>query len=158
MRPGRGREAKSGHLARALDLAEECLHTGDPPFGAVVVSGSGLVAVGRNVSVSSGNPLRHAEMEALSAYFVKTRGSGEEEPLAVYCSTEPCLMCLGALHWSRISRVVYGGSQAALARVRGYGCRLGRRERNAMFPRIDFVGPLASVRAAAAWNTYFRRA
>ena len=37
----------------------------------------------------------------------------------LYTSTEPCVMCAGAIHWARISRVVFSVSQAMLQAITG---------------------------------------
>ncbi|HSM62251.1 MAG TPA: nucleoside deaminase, partial [Longimicrobiales bacterium] len=41
------------------------------------------------------------------------------EGCTIHCSCEPCPMCLGAIYWARISRVVYACS-AADARNAGF--------------------------------------
>ena len=124
--------SSSRHLKSALDLAEDCLRLGNPPFGAQLVRRDDVLAVGSNVAISSGNPLRHAEIEALFNYFstyndlrVRRRGHVEED-LVMFCSTEPCLMCMGAIHWAGVRRVVFAGSQAELCLIRGYGSYLTR--------------------------------
>ena len=38
----------------------------------------------------------------------------------LYTSTEPCAMCAGAIHWSRIGRVVFALSEVDLYDIVGY--------------------------------------
>ena len=45
-----------------------------------------------------------------------------EEQLAtctVYTSTEPCVMCAGAIYWGNVRRVVYALSEVALYEIAG---------------------------------------
>lgn len=85
----------------AIDLARENVaraHGG--PFGAVLVGGSGRVlSVGVNLVQASGNPVLHAEVTAISL-----AGAGGE---TLFTTCQPCIMCLGAIHWAGIRRVVY---------------------------------------------------
>ena len=94
-------------VAKAIYLSEKSAASGESPFGAVVANQSTVLADGSNRTRSSGNPTQHAELVALNSFFdAKT-----EEPtgiLTLYASCEPCLMCLGAAHYSGIKRIVYG--------------------------------------------------
>lgn len=81
------------------------------PFGAGVFDSTGnLVAVGVNRVEPLGVSIAHAEIVALSlaqgllgTYDLGTRGNFE-----LVTSTEPCAMCLGAVPWSGIRRVICG--------------------------------------------------
>ncbi len=88
------------------------------PFGAVVVevSSGAVVAVGANIVVSGGSSVLHAEMVALmraqrKAGFHKA-GGAEGVPMALYSSAEPCAMCMGAIPWSGVDRVVCAATDA----------------------------------------------
>ena len=97
----------------AVELARENVlcETGGP-FGAVIVeerSGE-LVAVGVNGVERLRSSLAHAEVVALAeaeARLASYSLAAGPERLALYTSCEPCAMCLGAILWSGISRVVY---------------------------------------------------
>jgi tRNA(Arg) A34 adenosine deaminase TadA len=85
--------------------------TGGPFAAAVFETGSGrLLSVGVNLVVPSNACVAHAEIVAL-ALAGRHLGSfhlGLGTRTALVTSTEPCAMCLGALAWSGVTRLVFG--------------------------------------------------
>ena len=94
-----------------LDLAREHVEQGTGgPFGAAVfeTSSGRLLAVGVNLVVASDACTAHAEMVAfaLAGRALGTFDLGAGVPTVLVASTEPCAMCLGAIPWSGVSKVV----------------------------------------------------
>ena len=87
---------------------------GGGPFGAAIFEiGTGkLVAPGVNLVVPSNCSVMHAEMVAiiLAQQRLKTYVLGQEGTarFELVSSTEPCAMCMGAILWAGISRLLYG--------------------------------------------------
>ncbi len=78
------------------------------PIGAVLVDKSGkVVSKAYNQIEKKQTQLAHAEMQVLLKAS-KKMNSWRLSNLVLYVTVQPCLMCLGALYLSRISRVVYG--------------------------------------------------
>lgn len=96
-------------LARAVALASENVAQGGGPFGALVVKDGGIVAEGANRVTAANDPTAHAEVVAIRAACAAI-GSFELEGCDVYCSCEPCPMCLGALYWSRARAIYYAAT------------------------------------------------
>lgn len=94
-------------MARAIALSKQSADRGESPFGAVISNSNRILAEGSNRTKSTGNPTRHAEIEALNSYF-ETHGKVDSNSLTLYTSCEPCLMCLGATHYAGIKRIIYG--------------------------------------------------
>jgi tRNA(Arg) A34 adenosine deaminase TadA len=95
----------------AIDLARRNVEqrTGGPFGAAVFERGSGrLVAAGVNQVETSNCALAHAEMIAiaLAQQAVGCYDLGAAGFLELATSTEPCAMCLGAIAWSGLRRVV----------------------------------------------------
>lgn len=90
----------------AIALARENVARSLGPFGSVVrADASGeVLAVGVNLALPTGNPVLHAETVALS---LANRRLGEPGGVTLFCSCEPCIMCLGAAHWAEVRRVVW---------------------------------------------------
>lgn len=97
-------------LTQAIALATENVASGrGGPFGAVVVRDGEVLATGTNLVTSSDDPTAHAEVVAIRN-ACKALGTFQLDGCEVYCSCEPCPMCLGALYWARPARVVFASS------------------------------------------------
>jgi tRNA(adenine34) deaminase len=95
------------YMQRCLELAHEASAALEVPVGAVLVRDGAILGEGRNRCVATGNPLAHAEMEALAA-ALRTADARRLVGSVMYCSLEPCFMCTGALLHARVARIVFG--------------------------------------------------
>ena len=86
------------------------------PFGAVIAKDGAIVAEGCNQVTSSNDPSAHAEIVAIRAACRKL-GTFSLAGCAIYASAEPCPMCLGAIYWARLDRLVYANTRAAAAAI-----------------------------------------
>lgn len=112
---GRGIEAPATEADRRfMRLALEEAALGDYPFGAVIVGDGAVLARGRNLGKQERDPTAHGEMVAIRR-FLAEHGPDELKGTTLYTSGEPCVMCMGAIVWCGISRVVFGASIAELA-------------------------------------------
>jgi len=96
--------------------------TGGPFAAAVFESDSGrLIALGVNLVTTEALSMLHGEMIALSLAQRKLQTwdlGGQELPaLELVTSTEPCAMCLGAVCWSGVDRVVSGATEIDARRL-----------------------------------------
>ena len=98
-------------MAKAIELAELAYQHDEVPVGAVVVKENKIIGKGYNQTELLGDATAHAEMIALSAAYETTR-SKYLHGATVYVSLEPCVMCAGALMWSKIDRLVFGASDS----------------------------------------------
>ncbi len=104
-------------LDRAVALAETASADGAAgPFGAVVARGERILGEGWNRVVGDHDPSAHAEIVAIRAACA-TLGSHALTGCTIYSSCEPCPMCLGAIYWARLARVVFASSRADAARA-----------------------------------------
>ena len=98
----------------AIDQACAGIDAGQAPFGAVVVRQGKVIAATHNTVWLDGDPTAHAEINAI-------RRAAAVSPTVflpgcvMYTTCEPCPMCLAAIHWSKIERVVYGAAIADAA-------------------------------------------
>ena len=95
-------------MKQALEQAKIAYEKGEVPIGAVVVINERIISRGYNQTEMLNDSTAHAEMIALTAAFSEL-GSKYLSDATLYVTIEPCLMCCGALYWSKIGRVVYGG-------------------------------------------------
>ena len=107
------------HLRMAIGVARSAREHGNHPFGAILVDGEGNEVLAAENSVVTGRDVTgHAETNLVR--FATSRFSPQElAECTLYTSTEPCAMCSGAIHWSRIGRVVYALSEEVLYEIAG---------------------------------------
>ncbi len=111
---GKGLTDVESRMRFVIELARANVEwrTGGPFGAAVFEAGSGhIVGVGVNCVEASNCSFAHAEMLAIAtaqkAVGHYDLGSGEAA-YELVTSTEPCAMCLGAIPWSGVRRVVCG--------------------------------------------------
>jgi len=94
-------------MKQALKEAQIAYEEGEVPVGAVVVIDGKPVARGHNMTEKLNDPTAHAEMIALTSAFSHI-GAKYLPEATLYVTVEPCLMCAGALYWSKVKRIVWG--------------------------------------------------
>jgi tRNA(Arg) A34 adenosine deaminase TadA len=105
------------YMELALSLAQRNMEERKGgPFGAVIVKDGEIIASGSNTVLQETDPTCHAEIVAIRKACEVT-GEYHLEGCTLYSSCEPCPMCLGAIYWSRIDRLVFaaGKEDAAIA-------------------------------------------
>lgn len=102
-------------IREALRLAVESAASGNGgPFAAVVVKDGEIVGRGSNGVTGQNDPTAHAEVQAIRdacRHLDTFRLDGCE----IYCSSEPCPMCLGAIYWARLDRIYYANDRGIAA-------------------------------------------
>ena len=107
--------ADASFLEDAIDLAVENVESGlGGPFAALVVADGAVLATGTNRVTTVHDPTAHAEITAIRA-ACKERGDFELDGCTLYATCEPCPMCLGAIYWARLDRVVYAATRTDAA-------------------------------------------
>ena len=100
-------------MRMALDEARQA----DSPFGTVIVRDGQVLARGRNLRRANDDPTAHGEMTAIHRCLAD-HGSAALQGSTLYTSGEPCVMCMGAILWCRIGRLVFAASVEQLATTR----------------------------------------
>ena len=94
-------------MQKAIDIATQGIEAGQSPFGAVIVKDNEIIAFEHNRVWDNSDPTAHAEVQAIRA-ACKKLGSIDLEGATIYTTTEPCPMCFAAIHWAKISTIVFG--------------------------------------------------
>ncbi|MBU0976679.1 MAG: deaminase [Patescibacteria group bacterium] len=98
------------YLKLAIQKAEDSSRKGLFPAGALVVKADRVVSS----TVSAVFPdYKHSESKAVDEAFEKLGKS--LKGCTLYCSLEPCLMCLTRAYWAGIRRVVYACRRNAVS-------------------------------------------
>ncbi|HBE43822.1 MAG TPA: tRNA-specific adenosine deaminase [Bacteroidales bacterium] len=93
-------------LNRAVGIAVSGIEEGGGPFGAVIARGNEIIAESNNTVVLARDPTAHAEINVIRKASA-ILGTHNLPDCTLYTSCEPCPMCLGAVYWSGIRKVVY---------------------------------------------------
>ena len=86
------------------------------PFGTVIVKNGKIIATGVNEVTKSNDPTAHAEMIAIRNACEKLN-SFQLDGCDIYCSCEPCPMCLGAIYWARPKSIYFANSKKDAAEI-----------------------------------------
>jgi len=96
-------------MQQALKEAVLAYEADEVPVGAVVVINNKIISRGHNQVELLNDSTAHAEILALTSAY-NFLGAKYLPEATLYVTVEPCLMCCGALYWSKIGRIVYGTS------------------------------------------------
>lgn len=97
-------------LREAIRLSEENVKSGGGPFGAVITRDGKIISRAGNKVLSTNDPTAHAEVNAIREASEKL-STFDLSGCTIYCSCEPCPMCLSAIYWARIERIVYSNQR-----------------------------------------------
>lgn len=103
------RPTGAGH-ERFMWLAVEQAHRNPKwPFGAVIAHTRTGEILGSGVNTGTDSPLLHGEVVAMNDY-VRRQGNQGWADATLYTTGEPCSMCMSAMAWANLRRVVWASS------------------------------------------------
>ena len=95
------------YMERALREADRAAEQDEVPVGAIMVHQDTLIARTYNSCILLTDPTAHAEILAITS-ATQALNCRYLNHCTLYVTLEPCVMCAGALAWSRIGRIVFG--------------------------------------------------
>ena len=97
-------------LLRAVEIAGNGILNGGGPFGAVIIRDGKIISEAFNRVILNNDPTAHAEILVIrqAASVLQSHKLGD---CTLYSSCEPCPMCLGAIYWAGIKKVVYASDR-----------------------------------------------
>ena len=132
----------------ALREAQLAYDDGEVPVGAVVVWDGKVIGRGHNQVERLADATAHAEMLAMTAAF-QTIGAKYLPEATLYVTVEPCLMCCGAMYWSKMGRVVYGAEDVK------NGYRKSTAPNNPFHPKTTITYGVLGVECAQLMKDFF---
>ena len=137
------------YMQQALKEASRAFEEGEVPVGAIIVMNEKIIARSYNQVEKLTDSTAHAEIITLTTAF-NYLGSKYIPGARIYITVEPCLMCAGALYWSKIGAVIYGASDEK----NGYSKTAGA---NWPFhPKTTLLTGILEVECAALMQEFFR--
>ena len=95
------------YMQQALKQAALAYEEDEVPIGAIIVMQNRIIAKAYNQVEKLNDSTAHAEIIALTSAF-NFLGSKYLPEAMLYVTIAPCLMCAGALYWSKIGKIIYG--------------------------------------------------
>jgi len=102
------------HLRTAIEVARQAREHGNHPFGALLVDKNNHVLLKAENTVVTGKDCTGHAKTNLMRLATQHYSAEELESCTLYTSTEPCAMCVGAIHWGNVRRVVYALDEVEL--------------------------------------------
>ena len=93
----------------AIEKTREGIAAGQSPFGSIIVKDGEVVASTHNTVWRDTDPTAHAEVNCLRG-AAKALKTIDLKGCTLYSTCEPCPMCLSAIHWAKVDRVVFGAT------------------------------------------------
>lgn len=111
-------DADRAFMRRANELAAETAAKGNSSYGALLVKDGKVLMEFGNDARTSGDSTHHAETGLISLAS-RTLGREVVAGSVLYTSTEPCIMCCGAVRAVGIKKFYYGVTAIQVTRLRG---------------------------------------
>jgi tRNA(adenine34) deaminase len=139
----------------ALQEAKKAYENDEVPIGAIVVIDNKIIAKAYNQTEILQDATAHAEILAIT---------GAEQTLAskylinatLYVTIEPCIMCAGAMLWSKISRLVFGANEQKFGFLQ-YHKQLKINNLSFVHPKLKITSGILQEQAADLMKKFFQK-
>lgn len=137
------------YMRQAIKEAQKAFDKDEVPVGAVLVLNDQIIARAHNQVELLNDSTAHAEILALTTAY-NFLGSKYLPDATLYITVEPCLMCSGALYWSKIGRIVFGASddKNSYRRVAG--------DNNPFHPKTTITGGILAEECGQLMKDFFK--
>jgi tRNA(adenine34) deaminase len=137
------------YMQQALKEAQKAFDAGEVPVGAIVVMNNQIIARAHNQVELLNDNTAHAEILALTTAY-NFLGSKYLPEATLYVTLEPCLMCSGALYWSKIGKIVYGADDDKNSYRKSTGTN------NPFHPKTEITGGILKEDCAQLMKDFFK--
>lgn len=137
------------YMQQALNEAKKAFDIDEVPIGAVIVMQDKIIARSHNQVELLNDSTAHAEILALTTAY-NFLGSKYLPDATLYVTIEPCLMCSGALYWSKLGRIVFGAPDDKNSYRRSTG------DNNPFHPKTVITGGILADQCAALMKDFFK--
>ena len=93
----------------AIEKAKKAIKVNEVPIASIIVDeiDNRILSLQHNETISSKNPLNHAEMLAIQE-ACQIKNSKFLSDSVIYTTLEPCMMCAAAISEARIKKIYFG--------------------------------------------------
>ena len=137
------------YMQQALKEAQKAFEKDEVPVGAILVMNDRIISRAHNQVELLNDSTAHAEILALTTAY-NFLGSKYLPDATIYITVEPCLMCSGALYWSKIGRIVFGAAddKNSYRRVTAGN--------NPFHPKTEIVGGILEEECSRLMKDFFK--
>mmetsp|Transcript_5225 Transcript_5225/g.7228 ORF Transcript_5225/g.7228 Transcript_5225/m.7228 type:complete len:225 (-) Transcript_5225:178-852(-) len=147
------KELDQRFMRLALRHAEWALKKREVPVGAVIVDDNGeVIATARNSVEKNQDATAHAEIQCLKTAS-EVIGNWRLNGCTLYCTLEPCVMCLGAIQNFRIKRIVYAAPDIRMGALGSYINLLDHKH---PFHQLEVTGGVLEEESSNLLKQFFR--
>ena len=93
-----------------IDIAIEISRNAKYPYGAIVVKNGEIIGRSDDNTLMEKSMYSHSELEAIESASKNKNLYGDLKGTVIYVSCEPCMMCMGAILYEGISKLVYAAT------------------------------------------------
>ena len=147
------KEKDSFFMKEAVKEAKKAASSNEVPIGAIAVFKNKVIGRAYNQTRLLKDPTAHAEMIAITqaANFLKSERLIDVD---VYVTIEPCIMCAGALVWSRVKRAIFGAFDE---KAGGCGSVANILQNKALNHRVEIASGVLEDEARAMMQEFFKK-
>lgn len=138
------------YMKMAIAEAKKAFEKDEVPVGAIIVLNDKVIARAHNQVELLNDSTAHAEILALTTAF-NHLGSKYLPEATLYVTVEPCLMCSGAMYWSKIGKIRFG----ACDDKNGYRRTTG--ENSPFHQKAEITGGILEEECSALMKEFFRK-
>ncbi len=137
------------YMLQALIEAQKAFDNEEVPVGAIIVMNNRIIARAYNQVELLNDSTAHAEILAITTAY-NFLGSKYLPEATLYVTLEPCLMCSGALYWSKIGKIVYGADDEKNGYRKSCGSNIP------YHPKTELVGGVLKDECARLMKDFFK--
>jgi tRNA(adenine34) deaminase len=138
-------------MQQALKEAYKALDADEVPIGAVIVMQNKIIARGYNQVETLNDATAHAEIIALTSAF-NYLGAKYLPDAILYVTIEPCMMCCGAMYWSKIGKLVYGSPDPKHGGI----SLLSSGDKKTLHPKTDIIHGVLATECLTLMKNFFK--
>ncbi len=143
------------YMQQALKEAQKAYDEDEVPIGAVIVMQDKIIARAYNQVEKLNDATAHAEIIALTSAF-NFLGAKYLPEATLYVTIEPCIMCAGALYWSKISKVVYGANDEKHGFKRLFSIPSNKEPQSLLHPKTQIISGVCNEECGRLIKQFFK--
>ena len=148
------REKDEKYMRLAIEQARIAFEEDEIPIGAVIVINDKVVAKAHNQTETLNDVTAHAEIIALTS-AENYLGAKYLQDATIYVTVEPCVMCTGAIFWSKIKRLVIGTSDEKFGYYK-FEKILNKENLSLQHPKLELTRGILQDECSSLMKEFFR--